>query len=82
MGFLAWIVLGGAAGWIASMITHTDASQGIILNIVVGIVGAFIGGFAFNFFGGEGVTGFNLYSLLVSILGAVVLLYVTKIVRG
>jgi uncharacterized membrane protein YeaQ/YmgE (transglycosylase-associated protein family) len=82
MGFLAWIVLGGAAGWIASMIMHTDESQGIILNIVVGIVGAFIGGFAFNFFGGEGVTGFNLYSLLVSILGAVVLLYVTKIVRG
>lgn len=82
MGFLAWIVLGGAAGWIASMIMHTDASQGIILNIVVGIVGAFIGGFAFNFFGGEGVTGFNLYSLLVAILGAVVLLYVTKIVRG
>jgi uncharacterized membrane protein YeaQ/YmgE (transglycosylase-associated protein family) len=49
---------------------------------VVGIVGAFIGGFAFNFFGGAGVTGFNLYSLLVSIIGAVVLLYVTKIVRG
>jgi uncharacterized membrane protein YeaQ/YmgE (transglycosylase-associated protein family) len=82
MGFLAWIVLGGVAGWIASMIMHTDASQGIILNVVVGIVGAFIGGFAFNFFGGAGVTGFNLYSLLVSILGAVVLLYVTKIVRG
>jgi len=82
MGFLAWIVLGGAAGWIASMIMHTDESQGIILNIVVGIVGAFIGGFAFNFFGGAGVTGFNLYSLLVAILGAVVLLYVTKIVRG
>jgi uncharacterized membrane protein YeaQ/YmgE (transglycosylase-associated protein family) len=82
MGFLAWIVLGGAAGWIASMIMHTNASQGIILNIIVGIIGAFIGGFAFNFFGGAGVTGFNLYSLLVSILGAVVLLYVTKIVRG
>jgi uncharacterized membrane protein YeaQ/YmgE (transglycosylase-associated protein family) len=82
MGILAWVVLGGAAGWIASMIMHTDASQGILLNIIVGITGAFIGGFAFNFFGGAGVTGFNLYSLLVSIVGAVVLLYITKIVRG
>jgi len=81
MGILAWVVLGGVAGWIASKIMHTDARQGIVLNIVVGVVGAFIGGFTFNFFGGAGITGFNLYSLLVSIVGAVVLLYATKIVR-
>lgn len=82
MGILAWVVLGGVAGWIASMMMHTDASQGIFLNIIVGIVGAFIGGFAFSFFGGDGVTGFNLYSLLVATIGAVVLLYLTKLVRG
>ena len=82
MGILAWIVLGGIAGWIASMIAKTNASQGIFLNIIVGIVGAFIGGFAFNMFGGAGVTGFNLYSLLVAIVGAVVLLYIVRMVRG
>ena len=82
MSILAWIVLGGVAGWIASMVMHTNASQGLILNIIVGIVGAFLGGFAFNFFGGAGVTGFNFYSLLVSIVGAVVLLYIVKLVRG
>lgn len=82
MGIIAWIILGGVAGWIASMLMHTDASQGIFLNIIVGIVGAFIGGFAFNFFGATGVTGFNFYSLLVATIGAVVLLYLTKLVRG
>ena len=81
MGILAWVVLGGVAGWIASKIMHTDASQGIILNIIVGIIGASLGGFAFGFFGGAGVTGFNLYSLLVATVGAVVLLYIVKLVR-
>ena len=82
MGILAWVVLGGVAGWIASMVMHTDASQGIFLNIIVGIVGAFLGGITFGFFGGAGVTGFNLYSLLVATIGAVVLLYIVKLVRG
>lgn len=82
MGILAWIVLGGIAGWIASMVAKTNASQGIFLNIIVGIVGAFIGGITFGFFGGAGVTGFNLYSLLVAIVGAVVLLYIVRMVRG
>jgi len=82
MNILAWIVMGGGAGWIASLIMHTSAQQGIFLNIIVGIVGAFIGGFAFDFFGGTGVTGFNLYSLLVATAGAVALLYVAKLVRG
>jgi len=82
MGFLAWIVLGGFAGWIASMIAKTNAQQGLFLNIIVGIVGAFLGGFVFSFFGGAGVTGFNWYSLLVAIVGAVVLLYIVKLVRA
>jgi len=79
MNFLAWIILGGFAGWIGSMIAKTDASQGIFLNIIVGIVGAFIGGLVFNFFGGAGVTGFNLYSLGVAVLGSVVLISLTKL---
>jgi uncharacterized membrane protein YeaQ/YmgE (transglycosylase-associated protein family) len=82
MGILAWIVLGGVAGWIASMVAKTDASQGIFLNIVVGIIGAFVGGLVFGFFGGQEVTGFNLYSLLVSTIGAVVFLYIVKMIRG
>lgn len=82
MGILAWIVLGGVAGWLASLVMKTNAQQGIFLNIIVGIVGAFIGGFVFNIFGGAGVTGFNFYSLLVAIVGAVVLLYITKLVRA
>ena len=82
MGFLGWIVLGGLAGWIASMIAKTDESMGVLMNIVVGIIGAFIGGFLFNMFGGEGVTGFNFYSFLVALVGAVVLLMIVRAVSG
>jgi len=82
MGIIAWIVLGALAGWIGSMIMKTDAEQGAIANIVVGIVGAVLGGFVVGMFGGQSVTGLNLYSLLVSVLGAVVLLYLYKMVRG
>lgn len=82
MGILAWIVLGGVAGWLASMIVKTDSSQGIPLNIIVGIVGALIGGMVFNFFGATGITGFNLYSLLVAILGAVILLFVVSLFKS
>ena len=82
MGIIAWIFLGGIAGWIASMIMKTNGQQGLFLNIIVGIIGAFAGGFVFNLFGGAGVTGFNIYSLLVSIVGAVVLLYIVKLVRA
>jgi uncharacterized membrane protein YeaQ/YmgE (transglycosylase-associated protein family) len=81
MGIIAWILLGGVAGWIASIVMKTDASQGIFLNIVVGIVGAFLGGLAFNLLGGDGVTGFNFYSLLVSVIGAVILLGLMSMFR-
>jgi uncharacterized membrane protein YeaQ/YmgE (transglycosylase-associated protein family) len=64
------------------MIMKTDASQGIILNIIVGIVGASVGGWLFGFLGGAGVTGFNLYSLLVSVVGAVALIWLVKVIRG
>jgi len=81
MGILAWIILGGLAGWIGSIIMHTDGSQGILLNIIVGIIGAALGGFLFNTFGGAEVTGLNLYSLLVSVIGSVVLLWIVKMIR-
>lgn len=82
MGFIGWIVLGGLAGWVASMIAKTDGSMGIVANIIVGIIGAGIGGFLFNMFGGSGVTGFNLYSFLVALLGAVVLLFIVRALTG
>lgn len=82
MTFLAWIVLGGVAGWLASMVMKTDASQGILLNIVIGIVGAFIGGMIFNALGESGVNGFNVYSLVVATIGAVVSIWLVKLVRS
>jgi uncharacterized membrane protein YeaQ/YmgE (transglycosylase-associated protein family) len=81
MNLLLFIVLGGIAGWLASIIMHTDARQGVLLNIVVGVIGAFLGGLLFNVFGARGVTGFNLWSLLVALVGAVVLLAIARAVR-
>jgi len=79
MGILLWIVFGAIAGWIASMIVATNT--GLVVDIIVGIVGALIGGWLMNSFGSAGVTGFNLWSLLVAILGAVVLLVIVKAIR-
>jgi len=81
MSIIAWILLGGVAGWLASLVMNTDGSQGIVLNVVVGIVGAFLGGLAFNFFGGAGVTGFNFYSLFVAVIGAVILIGIMSMFR-
>ena len=80
MNILLWLILGALAGWVASLIVKTD--QGLLLDIVVGIVGAFLGGFVFNLLGAAGVTGFNIYSILVAIVGAVVLLLILKLVLG
>ncbi|KNZ43179.1 GlsB/YeaQ/YmgE family stress response membrane protein [Acetobacterium bakii] len=79
MGIIAWIVLGGLAGWLASIITKNNASMGLIKNIVVGILGAMIGGFVFSFFGGTGVTGFNLWSIFVAFIGAAILLFIINL---
>jgi len=79
MGILLWIVFGAIAGWIASLITKSHT--GIILDIVIGIVGAIIGGWVMNALGNTGTTGFNIYSLLVAILGAVILLVIVKAIR-
>ena len=74
MGFFAWIILGGLAGWIASIIAGNDKQQGLLGNVVVGVVGALIGGFIVAVLGGRGVTGFNVWSLLVAVLGSLILL--------
>ncbi len=81
MGIIMFIVLGGVAGWLASIIMRTDAQQGIGLNVVVGAVGALVGGALFNLFGEMGITGFNLWSLLVAVVGSVALLVGVGLVR-
>jgi uncharacterized membrane protein YeaQ/YmgE (transglycosylase-associated protein family) len=78
MELLLWLIAGGIVGWIASIIMKTDSEQGPFMNIIVGVVGAAIGGFLMNMFGQSGVTGFNFYSTLVALLGAVVLLWAYK----
>jgi len=81
LNLIIWIILGGIAGWIASIIMGRNAQMGIGANIVVGIIGALIGGFIMNTFGQAGVTGFNFYSLIVAVIGAVVLLFILGLVR-
>ena len=77
---VGWIVLGGIAGWIASMITGQDARVNGFMNVVVGIVGAFIGGLILRLFG-AGTSGLSLASLLTAILGAVILLSIVRAFR-
>jgi uncharacterized membrane protein YeaQ/YmgE (transglycosylase-associated protein family) len=79
MNFLLWIILGLAAGWLASVVMKTNQSQGALMDIILGVVGALIGGFAMNLIGQPGVTGFNIYSLFVATLGAVVLIWVGRL---
>lgn len=81
-GIITWVVVGGLAGWVASMITKTDAEQGLLGNIVAGIIGGVVGGFLVGLLGGEGFTGFNVWSFLVALLGAVVVLAIWKAIRG
>ena len=80
MSWLAWIVLGLIAGFIGSKLVNNTGS-GIVLDIILGIVGAIAGGWLFNLFGASGVTGLNLYSLLVAVVGAVVVLVVYHAIR-
>jgi len=73
MSFLAWVVLGLVAGYIASKLVNRRG-EGIILDILLGVVGAFAGGWLFHIFGAPGVSGLNIYSLFVAVIGSVVLL--------
>lgn len=81
MELLIWIVFGGLVGWVASMIMNTDSQQGIFLNIIVGIIGAFLGGWVMTMMGEQGVSGFNIYSFLVALVGAVALIGLVKLVK-
>ncbi len=80
MSIIGWIILGLIAGFIASKIVNKQG-EGFVLDIILGIVGALVGGWLFTFFGAAGVTGFNLYSMFVAIIGAIVVLVVYHMVR-
>ena len=79
MGIIIWLVVGGVVGWLASIVMRTDAQQGIILNIVVGIIGAFLAGLVVG--GGSINQGVTLMSFLWSLVGAIVLLGIVNLVR-
>lgn len=81
LSFLGWIIIGGLAGWVASKFMGTDAEQGVLANVIVGVIGAFLGGFVMNMVGGQGITGFNMWSFLVALLGAVILLWIIRLLR-
>ncbi len=81
MSIIAWLVLGLIAGFIASKIVN-KSGEGVVLDIVLGIVGAFVGGFLFTFFGAAPVTGFNLYSIIVAVIGSIVVLAIYHAVAG
>jgi uncharacterized membrane protein YeaQ/YmgE (transglycosylase-associated protein family) len=81
MGIISWIILGLIAGFIGSKIVDSQG-QGLWLNIALGIVGALVGGFLFNLFGASGVSGVNLYSMIVAIVGAIVVLLIYNAITG
>lgn len=80
MSWLAWIILGLIAGFIGSKIVNKKG-EGIFLDIILGIVGAIVGGYIFSLFGSSGVTGLNLYSLIVAVIGAIVVLLIYHAIR-
>lgn len=83
MNFIIWLIVGGIVGWLASLVMRTDASQGIFLNIIVGIVGAFLGGLLISPLVGVGTInqGISVASILVSLVGAIILLAAINLVR-
>ena len=81
MSIIAWLVLGAIAGFIASKIVD-NTGQGLLIDIVLGIIGAFVGGYVFTLLGAAPITGFNLYSVVVAIIGAVIVLAIYHAVAG
>jgi uncharacterized membrane protein YeaQ/YmgE (transglycosylase-associated protein family) len=81
MGIISWIILGLIAGFIGSKVVNRTG-EGIVLDVVLGVVGAVIGGYLFSFLGAQGVTGLNLWSLLVAVVGAIVVLLVYRLIVG
>lgn len=82
MGIILWIIFGALVGWIASLIMKTNEEQGALANIIVGIIGAFIGGALSSLFNGPGVTGFDFRSVVLAVLGAIVLLFFIKMLSN
>jgi uncharacterized membrane protein YeaQ/YmgE (transglycosylase-associated protein family) len=83
MNIIGWIILGGIAGWLASIVMKRNDQMGCITNVIAGIVGAVVGGWVFTLFGGQGVSGFNIPSLIVAFIGAVIVLGIVNLVtRG
>jgi uncharacterized membrane protein YeaQ/YmgE (transglycosylase-associated protein family) len=82
MGIILWIIFGALAGWIASVVMKTDYSQGTMADILLGIVGSVVGGFLMGLVGQSGVTGFNLSSLIIAVIGAIVVIYVGRLIRN
>ena len=78
MNILIWILLGLVAGWLASIIMKTDHQQGPMMDIIFGIIGAFVGGFVFNLLGMAGTTGLNFYSILVATVGAMITIWIER----
>lgn len=79
MGVIGWIILGGLAGWLANVIMKEEG--GLLKNIILGIVGGLIGGGIVQLLGGSGVNGFNVYSFVVAVLGAILLIWIVRMVR-
>lgn len=81
MSILLWLLLGLVAGWLASIIMGTNSQQGMMMDIILGVVGAFAGGLLMSIFGQAGVSGFNLYSLFVATLGAIALIWLGRVLK-
>lgn len=81
MSIIAWLVVGLVAGWIGSMVVNRRG-DGLIMDIVLGVVGAFVGGFLFQMFGHSGVSGINIYSIFVAAVGAIVVLVIYHAIAG
>jgi uncharacterized membrane protein YeaQ/YmgE (transglycosylase-associated protein family) len=79
MGIILWIIFGAIAGFVASHIM--GSGEGLLWDIVLGIVGALVGGFIMNAFGGTGITGFNIYSFIVAIIGAVIVIWIGRLFK-
>jgi uncharacterized membrane protein YeaQ/YmgE (transglycosylase-associated protein family) len=79
--FVMWILFGAMSGWLASLILRTDEEQGLIFDMLIGVIGALVGGFVMNILGTPGTGSFTIYSLVVAILGSVILLAVVRALR-